>query len=350
MVASLIRVAVRGLLLLTLIGGSSAWAEKNAWAWPFTRIERGGAISVSKLPAVGPRRSVAKRFKAMAVIWIRADRVRCKKAVKDLIVLHQRYQKKGLAVVAVATPRHAGSERSARLAKKLKLPFPMLVDKDGEFHTAYGPKLYPSTVITNSKMELRYAYSGHRPDYSIAVERQIKAVLGLGPAPETIKDAPRAEGSKDRRKSFFEIAKRRRQRKRAKRRFEAGRQLLSADSLPMIFRQYGNWWKLLDEPANEALHAAAVAVVAGNGKKQIPALKKVVKAGGKTLFVAQLWLGRALLAAKKRGDAQKQFEKCAGKAQTLGQCDFELALLAAKKDKAKAVEHCKRGYKLAFPE
>jgi len=325
--------AIVGALIIT----SPATAE----SWPILTLP---SITGKQL------RVTAAAHKALIVLYVRADQARSKKAMRTAQKLFQLYRKKGLGVVAIATGRHQGYSNARRIAKMLKVTYPVLIDEDGKLRIKQKMVVYPSAKVVDKTGEVRYRYSGLRPGYAITIERQVKAVLGLGPPPEQIHDMDRRAVTSDKRKTdrrnLLKIMKRRRELITARRRFEATRGLLSKDTLPQVFKLYAKWWRRLPLPEAEALAPIADAIAEGGKASgaQLKALRSLLSSGKVKKEVVQLWLGRALAADKKKAGAKNAFEACQGKLR--GQCDFELAAITGGDG---AVALCKKGYKLAFP-
>lgn len=336
-----------GWALCALLASTTAGARARA------EVQIGAPLPAMRLPSTtGKQVAVsAKGNKALLLIYLRADQERSSKALEELAALHGRYKAKGVGALAVATGLHEGAVAAAKLARELKLAFPLLVDGKGTFRDK-GYIVYPTTVVADGGSRVRHVFAGHRAGYAITLERQLRAVLGIGPPPEEIEDRDRNAASvnerREQRLGKLEQMRRRVELKRARRRFKASVNVCDEKNIAAALEIYAAWAALLPPPAEPRLAAAAAKIEAG--ARQAVAALRTLSAEPKLQPEVWLWLGRALARAGETAEAEKVLARCTGKkAALLGQCELELSRLVAGKDAARAVALFKQGHGLAFP-
>lgn len=343
------RSLMTGASLALTLGSAAAWSWANVpQGAPFPRLSlpavNGGSVEI----ALGPAR-------AMCVLYLRPDQERSRQALAELIALHRKYRGQPVAFFAVATATHDGRRHAAELSARLKPPFPLLLDEKGRLRGLGGLFVYPTTGVVDQAARLRYAYAGHRPDYMITVERQLRALLGVGPPPEQIVDVDRnassAEQRRAQRTTAMQAALRAKEAERARNRLAATRALLGPQTLQLVLSVYDRWAELLPPPSDARLAGAASRIRARSPDLagEVALLRRL--AGEPALQdPAQLWLGRALAAQGQKAAAIEALSQCATSRPLRGQCAFELARLVAGDDAERAVSLCRRGLQLALEE
>lgn len=332
-----------GLLLIHAIGIASAWGN----------VPLGTKIPELTLTSTSGKSVTitAKGSKAMVLLYLRPNHDRSAKALSDMVQIYKRYSDQGLRVMAVSTVRTAVLAMK-QLVKKIGVPFPVLIDSKEQFYGRYGVFIHPTTGVIDATGVLRYEYSSHRKDYTITVERQIRAALGIGPPPDQIVDLDRnavsVEKRGDQRRAKLLKISQRMELKRARRRFVASRAMLEGGDLKLVFKYYQRWVEKLPLPEDAALAELVPKIWA---KQELPALvKKLEPLAAKKPAEVDRWLGRAQAGAGQLEQARTTFERCSKAGDPSGQCDFELARLVQKTDKARAIALCKRAYKRVLGE
>ena len=122
---------------------------------------------------------VTKRLPAKAVLidfwasWCGP----CMAAMPHLASLHRKYAKRGLVVIGVNLgERHSTVQR---VAKSLRIPYIILLDRGRATGKSFRLKYIPTLVLVNSKGIVVHTETGFMPDMERALESRIKSLLGL---------------------------------------------------------------------------------------------------------------------------------------------------------------------------
>ena len=284
---------------------------------------------------------------AVVILYGRIGQSRTERAIADLTTLAQAYRARTLVILLVATERHGGFESAQKLAKSLDAAIQVLVDRGDSFRAACGLFVYPTVLLFDRAHRLRGHYVGHRIDFQRSFEAEMRKVFHLPQRVYASTSRPVAEPG--RRKGRLSAMMRKRDRRRAERRLLALRQLLSLETLSMVFRQYHRWSDLMEEPESAPLAAALGGLARAKAPKDrsaaLATLKHLSAGKGFEAAQAQLALGRALAAANDPKGAQAAFEACRAQSGLRGQCEFELAALSLKVSPVAALELVKAAYK-----
>jgi len=145
-----------------------ARAEGAAPGFDLPRLE-GGNISLSDLRG----RVVVLNFWAT---WCAP----CREEMPDLEAAHRRFQDSGLMVLAVSEDR-GKKKRVQRVADKMGLSFPVLLDPKGEVGRRYGVSSLPATVLIAADGSLIGQAVGIREWDGDAARKLFKTLLdGVG--------------------------------------------------------------------------------------------------------------------------------------------------------------------------
>lgn len=344
--------AISALTLLALCTENS-----DAAAWD--NIPLGSAAPILSLPDLKGKavRTVAAPAKALIILYFKAGQERSKKALVDLVKLRKDFDRQQLKVIAIAGARHDGIAKARALVDSLELPFIVLSDPHESYWSQAGLALYPTTGVVDSKGNLRYQYGGHRPDFSITIRRQLKAVLGLGPPPESIKDVDRQEippeARRERLRAKMKAMLARREQQRYRDRLIFARSLLHPAGLATVISAYDHWVAATPLPVEPIIRVVAAAIsstqpvaTSTQPAAALETLEKFSEQNGPQQAEALLWLGRAHAKREKTSVAIQSFRKCLSLPSPLPQCAFELAKLSVGKSTEKALVECRLGYRL----
>lgn len=337
------RSALRGriaALAATIVVVASPGAEGAAWL----NVPLGTKLPEMTLTSVkGKKVKIGVgSSKALILLYVRPRHARSSSAAKVVDSLVRRYRSHRVKAIAVSVVRGDTAEikQQTQWLRALQLCYPALLDPKEAFYGKYGIFVHPTAGVVDAKGILRYEYSSYRQGYDIDLERQLKAVLGLGPAPETIKDVDRNEVSPE------ELSKRRRAKmrrlehrlrvKRVMTRLTAIRSLLEVTDLDGVAVAFRLWARKLPPPLDARLARLAGSVHTGKEPgKTIKELRQLARDKSVEGNV-DLWLGRAQAKQGNTAEAKKHFDACAKLGVVL--CRLEAALLVAKTDRKRATE------------
>jgi cytochrome c biogenesis protein CcmG/thiol:disulfide interchange protein DsbE len=165
MVARRSVVIVASALLMLVV---PATAGRNMKAPDFTLTNLGGKeVTLSEVLREGP---VLLDFWAT---WCKP----CVKAFPDLQDLYEKYQERGLRVVAVSVDSPKSQARVAPLIKSKSYTFEVLLDTQGRVATKYQVMALPRTLLITPSGEIVYATVGNRPTSHKELEQAILEIL-----------------------------------------------------------------------------------------------------------------------------------------------------------------------------
>lgn len=346
----MLRMFTRSVSVVVLVLFCGTTSDAKAWQ----NVDIGNAIPSMTLLSLGgkPVQIAAHTSRVLCVLYVKAGHKRSEKALVELKKLRAKYSAKELRIIVVANVRHHGRAGVRRLMKGLKLPFTVLTDDKERFWAEAGLYIFPSTGIIDGKGMLRYEYGGFRADYVIALRRQIDAVLGRGPSPDSIKENDRHEVPPEiRREQRLERMKRKMQVREAMRyrgRLLAARQLLAAQGVNTILGIYDKWIAAKPLPLEPVMRQVAKPPAEGEVDSGI--LKKRAAEAGPRQGQYLFWLGRLQAQRKEWAAAEASFRKCLALDTGLDVCGFELAKILSPKDKVAAVASCRRAFSLMVGE
>jgi len=100
----------------------------------------------------------------------------CKQEIPHLQKLHEKYGKKGLAVVGIAIDV-AGAKDVKPFVKERKLTYTILLDPKGGAQRDYRVRYYPTVYILDKKGVIRSVHIGYKPGVEKDFEKEIQALL-----------------------------------------------------------------------------------------------------------------------------------------------------------------------------
>lgn len=105
----------------------------------------------------------------------------CKKASKELEVLHRKYRERGVAVIGISVDSGSDAADNVRdFAAAQKITYLLLLD-DGTVKKAYGVTRIPSTFVLDRDHVIRDLYPGFRPGLGGDISRTIDRLLSTLP-------------------------------------------------------------------------------------------------------------------------------------------------------------------------
>ncbi len=127
----------------------------------------GGTLDLAELRARGP---VVVDFWAT---WCKP----CLMALPELNRLHERNAARGLTVVGVSVdgPRNFSKVRS--FANRLRLGFPVAIDRDESLQQLYQVKAFPTTFLIAPDGRIAWTRQGYLPGDGEALARAVEALL-----------------------------------------------------------------------------------------------------------------------------------------------------------------------------
>jgi tetratricopeptide (TPR) repeat protein len=117
------------------------------------------------------------RHQVVVLIYWMANLDRSHLALKEGQDIYARYKDKDVQVLGLT----AGTENFevvSQILIDLAIDFPVLKDSNRQVFGDYGIRVYPTTVIIDSKGEIAYALPGHTLTYNIELERHVRYLLG----------------------------------------------------------------------------------------------------------------------------------------------------------------------------
>ena len=163
------------------------------------RLPRGAKAPAFELPDPSGRRWSLARFEGSPALLVAFICKHCpfvKHVRGGFAALAEEYQKRGVAVVAIASNDaqaypEDGPEGMAAEAREAGYTFPYLFDESQEVAKAYGAACTPDFFVFDRERRLLYRgqMDGARPGNGVPVtgadlRRALDAVLAGGPAPE----------------------------------------------------------------------------------------------------------------------------------------------------------------------
>ena len=123
--------------------------------------------------------------KPAMIEFFRIDCSHCQEAAPFMEALYQRYQPRGLKMVAVQAPVTNEEKTWPKVQEWVKaggLTYPVAMDKGSQyFQHTIGGNYYPTTMITDANGKVTYAQTGHDTAKSITLAVELeKAYPGAG--------------------------------------------------------------------------------------------------------------------------------------------------------------------------
>jgi len=92
------------------------------------------------------------------------------------VALHREFRSQGLEVIGLAEDR----ETVRRFAKKMAIPFALLLDEEGESPRLFGLWAHPNTVLIDREGKVVGLVRGERDWQSDAARRLVQQLLKAG--------------------------------------------------------------------------------------------------------------------------------------------------------------------------
>jgi len=101
----------------------------------------------------------------------------CIKAIPELEKLQQKYEDRGLQVVGINEDASRNQAKVKPFAAKLKVTFPILLDRDNAFMDKLKVQALPTTLLVAPDGEIIWRHTGFSPKTAKKLEAQIDAIL-----------------------------------------------------------------------------------------------------------------------------------------------------------------------------
>ncbi len=101
----------------------------------------------------------------------------CIRAFPDLQKLYEKYQDRGLTVVAISVDSPRTQVRVAPFIKSKKYSFVVLLDKDGRVARQYNAVIIPRTLLIDQHGETVFATVGYHPSNHEKLEKALIPIL-----------------------------------------------------------------------------------------------------------------------------------------------------------------------------
>lgn len=118
-------------------------------------------------------------FKDRTLIFIywRPDQDRSLKALEDGQNIFSRFHDKGVQVIGI-TADNEQRDRVHRLLTAHGITYPVLIDADRQLYSAYGIRVYPTTVVVNRAGRIAYALPSHPITYLKTLDAHVRHIIG----------------------------------------------------------------------------------------------------------------------------------------------------------------------------
>lgn len=150
----------------------------NAPAFKLRSID-GALIQLNEIAYPGREKSWAKK-QPVLLDFFRTDCSPCRRAMPDLIALHDSYTKRGLKVILVALlEEESGRAKLDRYLAKNKLPFTILIDANEHYSKKYlGKQIQlPSSFLINKNGKIIQEKRGAKGNMKAYFGAQIENLL-----------------------------------------------------------------------------------------------------------------------------------------------------------------------------
>ena len=114
----------------------------------------------------------------------------CKKEMKELNKLHQKYEKQGFEVVSINIDNTRSMSKVKSYVNSQKYAFTVLSDPRAELFRKMGGKVMPFVIIVDSTGEIENRHVGYNPGDEKELEKEILHLLAV---PEIIADTLQTE-------------------------------------------------------------------------------------------------------------------------------------------------------------
>ncbi|MFH1144720.1 MAG: TlpA disulfide reductase family protein [Candidatus Eisenbacteria bacterium] len=121
--------------------------------------------------------------------------VPCPQEMQHLQRFHEQYGAKGLQILAISIdgPKTVSQVKPFVTGRRFTLP--VLLDTNNDVKRLYQVSAVPSVCLLKPGRELAFHHVGYKPGDEIGLEREIRAVLGLGDETPAADDSTHASGA-----------------------------------------------------------------------------------------------------------------------------------------------------------
>lgn len=102
----------------------------------------------------------------------------CRQEMPILQKIHQRYERLGFTVLGVNVDEVP--EKARKIADRLALDFPLLLDTQQSVSEAYDVNAMPYTVLVDRDGQVRYVHRGYKPGDEAQYVNKLKPLLRRG--------------------------------------------------------------------------------------------------------------------------------------------------------------------------
>jgi peroxiredoxin len=99
----------------------------------------------------------------------------CREEMPKLQQLYSKYRETGFVLLGVNIDDNPANAVS--MARKLRVTFPVLFDKDKQVSKLYKVDAMPSTVLIDRDGKTRYLHRGYKPGYEATYQTQLRELL-----------------------------------------------------------------------------------------------------------------------------------------------------------------------------
>ena len=181
---------------LVFAGASFAQEAEKKPAKPDEGVKIGRPAPDFELESCAGKAYKLSDYKDKIVVleWINQDCPWSRKALPALKAAAEKYDKQGVVWLAIDSTHYQTAEKNAKYAKEKELPYPILMDSDGNVGRRYGAKTTPHMFIINKgKLVCVGAHDNQKPsgrrkkaEYRNYVEEALDAVLAGKEVPSPV--------------------------------------------------------------------------------------------------------------------------------------------------------------------
>jgi len=115
--------------------------------------------------------------KTVVLLYWRTDHKRSLLAIKDCRDVLEKFKGKNIEIVSMIADSD-DKEAALKIVKENSIKFPVLIDADRKVYSTYGIRVYPTTVIIDSKGMIDFGIPSHALTYKKALEGHLRKAIG----------------------------------------------------------------------------------------------------------------------------------------------------------------------------
>ena len=101
----------------------------------------------------------------------------CKYEAPHLIELYENYGKRGFRVVAISLDKVASLSKVKSTARKLGLPYPVVLDPTSEYARKLQVSVLPTSILLDTEGRIVRTFTGYRPGDEKEIAREVEKLL-----------------------------------------------------------------------------------------------------------------------------------------------------------------------------